>query len=83
MARQALTLPPSLCPLGYPIEQLEAHLSAMQMAQLHSWMTGQTGAICDGTQKDPDPRCVDNWHGLVYYAWDVERWIAGLPILDW
>jgi hypothetical protein len=82
-----MRLPPPECELGYPVSQLEQLLDEQQMSRLHLWMRGQTGAICDGTRYDHDIDALlpsgCGPHGLVYYPWDVERWAAARPIVDW
>lgn len=58
------------CPYGYPLSQLRDELGDALFVKLDSWMTGQTGAICDGSSESCGER-----HGFVYFTWDVERWI--------
>jgi len=68
-----MTLPDPICQYGYTQEQLHAIFGA-RLHEFEKWFTGQTGAICD------DPGCGE--HGLVVYRWDVERYVAGRPVID-
>lgn len=70
-------LPPPICRFGYTPEQLREALTPGEHAALVEWFgTGQTGSICEGA-----PPC-DRAHGVVVYRHDVERWVAGLPVID-
>lgn len=82
------TLPPSICPLGYPWSQLEEIFDAQELARLRLWMYGQTGAICEGQRWDPLGRkyepdaCSPHPHGMVVYGSDIRRWMEALPVID-
>lgn len=50
-------------------------------------MNGQTMMLCDGRRYNHDAReyevaCGGVAHGVVVYPWDVERFLAGLPVVD-
>lgn len=73
------------CSYGYPWTQLEREVDAETVERLSDWMSGQTMAICDGRRYNDDSREYEptgHAHGLVVYRWDVERFLAGLPVVD-
>lgn len=75
------------CPLGLTIEELETLLGPT-IERFWDWMYGQTMAICEGrrynheTKEHEDDECAEHPHGLVVYRSDVERYLAGLPVVD-
>jgi len=83
-------LPPSDCPHGYPVAQLEQVLDEQQSRRLMHWMYGQTMTLCEGRFWDeetkeyvadecgPPPR----GHGAVIYTHDLERFLRAGPIID-
>lgn len=71
------TLPEPVCQYGYTQDQIDGLFGTPETRQaFHSWMYGQTMAICEG--EAPCTRA----HGLIYYESDVRRFILGLPVLD-
>lgn len=81
-------LEPPECHLGYPIQQLKDRLPDADFEDLNKWMSGQTGAICEGRRYDHETReyepdeCANEPHGFVWYTHDIERWKRGLPVID-
>jgi hypothetical protein len=77
------------CPLGYPMTQLEALLNPVGMEAFNHWFNGQTGSICEGKQynpairKDEPDACAGHPHGLVVYASDFRRFLAGMGDAEW
>ncbi len=90
-AEVAAPLKPS-CPHGYTEGDLARLFpSEERRAEFYRWMNGQTFAMCDGRVFDPQimltvpdagPCHNSGGHGWVYYTWDVDRFIRGLPIID-
>lgn len=78
----------SSCPHGFTREDLERILGS-QIEEFWQWMTGQTCSICDGRRYDHDEQvykateCAGNPHGVVVYGHDLERFLRGLPVIDW
>lgn len=73
------------CSYGYPASQLERELDADTFERLGRWLRGQTMMLCDGARYDHDSgKYVDtgHFHGAVVYSWDVDRFFAGLPVID-
>ena len=72
-------LPHPQCPLGYSQKQV-AHIlkTELRRKDFEHWMTGQTMAIC--ASEDPE-RCPQP-HGSIVYRHDLERYLAGLPVVD-
>jgi hypothetical protein len=76
------------CPYGYPISQLEGQLSSEEFQSLGQWLRGQTMMLCTGEKYDHENQqtiaseCAENPHGAVVYKWDVDRYFAGLPVID-
>ena len=65
------TLPKPAHRYGYTNDQIhEIFPTAEEYSAFGRWMNGQTGAIDDETGQ------------LITYANDVERFIAGLPVID-
>ncbi|RAO26490.1 hypothetical protein PSN13_06518 [Micromonospora saelicesensis] len=79
------TLPEPACRYGYTVEQLQEALGDRADA-FGRWMSGQTGAICDGRAYDYDAceyretNCGP--HGSVVYSHDLRRFLAGGRPLD-
>lgn len=76
-----------VCELGYPWTQLEEEMSREQYLEFREWMTGQTMAICQGKLYNHKTRqyeesCGGVGHGGVVYAWDLDRYLSGLPVID-
>lgn len=73
------------CELGYPVSQLETLLGD-RMTELNDWMYGQTAAICEGRKYNYETHEYESTdcgpHGVVYYSWDVQRFLDGRPIID-
>ena len=73
------TTPTPDCIWGYTSAQVSALVS--DLGDFHSWMRGQTDAICDGRYFDYDERTTKpsgcGPHGPVYYADDVQRYLSG------
>lgn len=75
------------CPWGYTESDLHALLGD-RLPEFNRWMSGQTTVLCEGRKYDytrkayvPD-ECAGNPHGGVAYAWDVERFLRRLPVID-
>lgn len=81
------TLPEPVCPLGYPLKQLDDHFGG-DKARFWEWMRGQTMVLCEGRRWSPElnhfepTACVDHPHGTVVYKHDVEQYLAGKEPLD-
>lgn len=80
-------LPEPECESGYPWSQIETFLDSGEFACLMDWMHGQTMSLCDGRRyshetKKYSEKCNGVAHGTVVYAWDLERFMRGGPILD-
>lgn len=73
------------CKLGYPSRQVE-EIMGDRLSTFNRWMSGQTRAICDGRNYNHDIKAYEpsgcGPHGPVTYSWDVQRFLAGLPIID-
>jgi len=73
------------CELGYTNKDLQEILGD-RLPEFHKWMHGQTVAICDGRQYNHDKGEYEDTscgpHGVIYYSWDVSRFMAGKPIID-
>jgi hypothetical protein len=85
------------CTYGYTSAQISEILGDRQ-GEFGHWMRGQTMAICDAAPErkwiddedavgglrlvDVGPPPCKRPHGVVVYPWDVERFIAGRPIVD-
>lgn len=76
------------CPQGLTHSDLD-ELLGDRREEFNRWMVGQTMSICDGRSYNHELReyelteCADSPHGVVAYSWDVERFLAGLPVIDW
>lgn len=76
------------CPQGYPGSQLVREWTLDQCSLFLAWMIGQTSSVCDGRRYDHELRqylpteCEHHPHGNVFYTWDVERFLAGYPVID-
>lgn len=86
MAKKSTPLPEPDCRFGYTVPQVE-EIMGSRFDAFTAWMRGQTMSICDGTLWDYDakmavPSGCSGPHGTVIYPWDVERFLAGLPIVD-
>lgn len=78
-------LPEPDCTHGYSFALLEATLGEERFDSLMAWMHGQTMMLCDGQRYNHETKSYEpthDPHGTVVYAWDVERWERGGPILD-
>lgn len=80
-------LPSAECRLGYPDSQLEEILGEERLKDFYRWMRGQTFSACDGTEynhqtRKYEPSVCSVSHGYVYYRQDVERFLAGKPVID-
>lgn len=70
-----------------PWDQIETFLDARRFAELMDWMHGQTMMLCEGRRYDHSTqeyteKCGGVAHGPVVYCWDLERFMAGGPIVD-
>lgn len=77
---------PVVCSAGLAVEQVESLLGE-RFDEFTEWMFGQTAAICQGKKYNHDtgqyePDCGGVAHGMVFYRWDVARFIEGLPVID-
>lgn len=83
--RRTVTLPEPECPLGYTVDQLHTILGN-RYEEFADWIDGQTTGICDGTRWNPTTKEAEPTgcgpHGGVAYAWDLERFLDGKPIID-
>jgi len=73
------------CFMGYPYNQLERILGN-RYDEFMKWMNGQTIAMCDGKlynyASDEYEPTYCGPHGFVVYAWDLQRFLDGKPIID-
>ncbi len=81
-----MNLPKPACRLGYTEQQVISILGN-RLAEFDHWMNGQTMGFCDGSQfnwesKQIEVACDGVHHGSIVYAWDLERFLAGLPVID-
>lgn len=79
-------LPEPECRLGYTHSQLKLILGD-RFHDFGHWMHGQTMAICEGKSYSHETKqyreaCGGVSHGVVIYCWDLERYLAGLPVID-
>lgn len=80
------TLADPACRSGYPFDQLRTELGDARYETLMRWMRGQTMSICEARSYSHETReytptgCGP--HGPVVYKWDVDRWLARLPVID-
>lgn len=83
--RQNLSLMDPECNMGYTEEQVTRIMGA-RLYDFRRWMHGQTGAICDGKQWNPETEEYEQTqcgpHGFITYRQDVERFLLGLPVVD-
>jgi hypothetical protein len=81
-----IKLPAPTCRLGYPDDKLKEILGD-RYTDFMKWMRGQTFALCDGRSYNHELRQYEATgcgpHGYVYYSWDVDRFVKGLPVVDW
>jgi len=75
------------CRGGYPLSQAEEIVGEDRFPALMDWMRGQTMMLCQGVRYDPDmgrevEACGGVAHGPVIYAYDLHRFLAGLPVID-
>lgn len=79
-------LPTPQCSLGYPLIQLQDILGATKYKVFNAWHSGQTGAICTGTEWDAEKgESVETGcgpHGIVVYKSDVVQFLSGGKPLD-
>lgn len=75
----------STCMYGFTYEDQERILGD-RLPEFSRWMRGQTITKCDGrqfnhaTKKYEPDGCGP--HGMVVYRSDLERFLAGLPVID-
>jgi hypothetical protein len=79
-------LPEPACRLGYTRQQVEEILGD-RLDKFTHWMRGQTMAGCEGYRynhdtKERETACGGESHGGIAYPWDLERFLAGLPVID-
>ena len=84
--RPSKTLPKPECEAGYTRKQIEEIVGG-RLSEFDSWMFGQTMTICEGrrynhTTKEYEISEDGVSHGSVVYPWDLERFLAGLPVID-
>lgn len=79
-------LPAPICKFGYPHSQLEEIFSVLKLKAFFHWMRGQTFSSCDGRIFNAAENRMEasncGPHGYVYYQSDVQRFVAGLPVID-
>lgn len=81
-----MKLPKPECEGGYTEQQIFDILGDRELA-FRRWMRGQTMMLCDGRRWDPKgqeyvPSDCGTAHGPVVYRWDLERFLAGKPVID-
>lgn len=86
MPKKSDTLPEPACRYGYTVDEVRG-ITGSRFDEFTRWMRGQTMMICDGTKYDYEaktyvPSDCEAPHGTVIYAWDVERFLKGLLIID-
>jgi hypothetical protein len=79
-------LPLPECQLGYTKKQI-SEIFTFDESLFRRWMRGQTVSVCEGRSYNHDTQeyeesCGGVAHGIVYYPWDVQRFIDGLPVVD-
>lgn len=72
------------CKLGMTDADLKRVIEDLD--DFYRWMSGQTGAICDGRRWDSDKQeYVETGcgpHGMVVYKHDVARYLDRRPVID-
>lgn len=86
MAKKERLLPERSCRYGYTVDEVR-EITGSRFDEFNRWMYGQTMMICDGRKYDYEakayvPSDCGAPHGTVIYAWDVDRFLAGLPVVD-
>ena len=71
------------CKFGFTPDEVKELL----FQKFSKWMDGQTTTTCNAWAYDHEtgsykPSGCKISHGVVYYPWDVNRYIAGLEIND-
>jgi hypothetical protein len=56
--------------MGYSRKAIESLFQGDQLARFDRWMSGQTAALDEATGQP------------VYFPWDVNRFLRGLPVID-
>ena len=79
-------VPPPECEFGYTVPQLRDMLGD-RFDEFDKWMYGQTCAVCEGRAyghetKEYRESCGGVAHGIVYYPWDVKRFLNGRSVID-
>lgn len=74
-----------VCRLGVTQAELDEVLGD-RLSAFDRWMSGQTIALCTGERYDHEAKRYEpsgcGPHGPVVYRWDLERFLAGQPIID-
>lgn len=81
-----ITVPAPACQFGFPQAQVET-MFGIFYPRFQKWMEGQTIGHCNRLMYSPEkgeyvPSGCTEAHGYLYYPWDVERFIRGLPVID-
>lgn len=71
-------VPETDCRVGVSHATLKGWMDESQFERFEKWIYGQTVAICSPDDKNP----CDEPHGVVYYRWDIRRFLDGLPVID-
>lgn len=74
------------CEYGYTRSQLKL-IMGCRITAFDFWMNGQTGVICEGRKwnyetHEYEEACHGIAHGMVVYKSDVQRFLAGKPVID-
>lgn len=81
-----MKLPKPECEVGYTDKQLREILGD-RYETFKTWMAGQTMAVCNGKEWNPEEEkyevaCGGVAHGVIVYSWDLDRFLAGKKIID-
>lgn len=77
-----MSLPKPECRGGYTSRQI-ADLFPSTEHIFWAWMHGQTMMICGGPSDGAGERNCHVAHGgPIVYPWDLERYLAGKPVID-
>lgn len=71
-------LPEADCKSGISEDLLREHLGEIRWAKFTKWIYGQTIALCERGDSKP----CETPHGMVYYPWDIRRFLMGYEVID-
>lgn len=69
------------CRGGYTYRQVQEIVGDREDDFWH-WMRGQTMMVCGGPDDGGNKKCEVAHGAPIVYSWDMERYLAGRPVLD-